>query len=84
MAHVVVFAGEYDLANKEQIRRTMQRVASSDNLVLNLTEVTFSTPRLSLGRSYHAEDADLDFSVEFAPSGDNLDNCRTWVWCVHE
>lgn len=41
MAHVVVFAGEYDLANKERVRRTMRRLASSDNLALDLTKVTY-------------------------------------------
>lgn len=41
MAHVVVFAGEYDLANKEGLRRELRRLESSDDLVLDLTEVTF-------------------------------------------
>lgn len=41
MAHVVVFAGEYDVANKQGIRRTLQRLETSDDLVLDLTEVTF-------------------------------------------
>ena len=41
MAHVVVFAGEYDLANKDGLRRTLRCLEKSDNLVLDLTEVTF-------------------------------------------
>lgn len=41
MAHVVVFAGEYDLANKDGIRRMLRRLESSNDLVLDLTEVTF-------------------------------------------
>lgn len=42
MAHIIVFAGEYDLANKDGLRRTLRRLESSNNhLVLDLTEVTF-------------------------------------------
>lgn len=41
MAHLVVFAGEYDLANKDGLRRTLRRLESSSDLVLDLTEVTY-------------------------------------------
>lgn len=41
MAHVVVFSGEYDLANKEGLQRELRRLESSDDLVLDLTEVTY-------------------------------------------
>lgn len=41
MAHVVVFAGEYDLANKLGLRREMRRLESSVDLVLDLTDVTY-------------------------------------------
>lgn len=41
MAHVVVFAGEYDVANKQGLRRELRRLASSDDLVLDLTQVTY-------------------------------------------
>ena len=41
MAHIIVFAGEYDLANKDGLRRTLRRLESSNGLTLDLTEVTF-------------------------------------------
>lgn len=41
MAHVVVFAGEYDLADKRGLRRAMRRLDASDDLVLDMTEVTY-------------------------------------------
>lgn len=41
MAHFVVFAGEYDLANKNQLRKELCRLDSTQNLVLDMSEVTF-------------------------------------------
>lgn len=42
MAHIIVFSGEYDLANKHGLRRTLQRLQTSEDLILDLTEVTFA------------------------------------------
>lgn len=41
MAHRVVFAGDYDLANKDGLRRTLRRFETSEDLVLDLSDVTF-------------------------------------------
>lgn len=41
MAHVLVFAGEYDLANKDALRRSLTHLEACDDLVFDLTEVTF-------------------------------------------
>lgn len=41
MAHRVVFAGEYDIANKDGIQRTLQRFEASEGLVIDLTDVTY-------------------------------------------
>ena len=41
MAHVVVFAGEYDLANKTELRKELSRLHSARDLVLDMSEVTF-------------------------------------------
>lgn len=41
MAHIVVFAGEYDVANKSELLGALSRLESSDDLVLDLTAVTY-------------------------------------------
>ncbi|HEY1975533.1 MAG TPA: STAS domain-containing protein [Candidatus Baltobacteraceae bacterium] len=41
MAHFVVFAGEYDLARKAQLRKDLSRLGSAQELVLDVSEVTF-------------------------------------------
>lgn len=41
MARIVVFSGEYDLANKDGLRRELERFETSDGLVFDLTDVTF-------------------------------------------
>ena len=41
MAHIVVFAGEYDLANKSELRKELSRLHSVDELVLDMSEVTY-------------------------------------------
>lgn len=40
-AVVIVFAGEYDLACKEQLRAELDRLVAVPNLVLDLSEVTY-------------------------------------------
>jgi anti-anti-sigma factor len=41
MAEVVVFAGEYDLACKQQFREELARLRSQSEVVLDFTEVTY-------------------------------------------
>lgn len=41
MPHVIVFAGEYDLANSDALRRFLSHLETCDDLVFDLTEVTF-------------------------------------------
>ncbi|HZZ01118.1 MAG TPA: STAS domain-containing protein [Candidatus Baltobacteraceae bacterium] len=41
MAHIVVFAGEYDLANKKELQKELSRLNSVEELVLDLSEVTY-------------------------------------------
>jgi anti-anti-sigma factor len=41
MVYVVVFSGDYDVANKVQVRQALRRHESSANLVLDLTKVSY-------------------------------------------
>lgn len=41
MAHVVVFAGDYDLANGPALQRAMRPLETTADLVLDLTEVRY-------------------------------------------
>ena len=41
MAYVVVFAGEYDLANMEDLRKELSRLVLIQDLVLDMSEVIF-------------------------------------------
>lgn len=41
MAHVVVFAGEYDLNNKGNLRKEFRALYSANDVVLDLSNVTY-------------------------------------------
>ena len=41
MAHVIVFAGEYDLNTKSELREEFSRVYSAPDVVLNMSGVKF-------------------------------------------
>jgi anti-anti-sigma factor len=41
MAHMVVFAGEYDLASKTELRKEFNRLKSVERVVLDMSEVTY-------------------------------------------
>lgn len=60
MAHIVVFAGEYDLNTKDQLRKELSRFHSVSELVLDLSGIkyidsTFISELLVLVRSRRAE-----------------------------
>jgi anti-anti-sigma factor len=41
IVYVVIFSGEYDVANKQAVRKNLRRHESSANLVLDLAKVTY-------------------------------------------
>lgn len=41
MAHVVVFAGEYDLSTKSELREEFSRLYGTSDVVLNMSRVKF-------------------------------------------
>lgn len=114
MARIVVFSGEYDLANRDALRSFLSHLETCDDLVFDLTAVTFIdssfltelvrlekarkannlgritivsraesalrrlfeitglVSELTLVESYGRDDPDA--VVEFAPTGDTMDD----------